>query len=199
VDIAPPAESETVEAPTAARAVGAVAFPEEKRRTSRSLVALLVVALAGAGLFGAYKAASSMGIRIPFVSDFLDPLPPEPGNLKLATLGVKSRFEQNANLGQLLVVTGMVRNDYDHPRHSVRLVGKLFAQGKELVSTQAVYAGNVLSATDLSALDGEALRQRLNKPMTRVEAGQTIPFMILFSDLPENLAEFTVEVASSSR
>jgi len=147
---------------------------------------------------GGYVGLNYMGIRIPFVSDLINPLPPDPGNLNISTLAINSRFVENEKLGKLFVISGKIRNDYTKNRSSVRIIGKLFAAEKKLLATKAVYAGNIISGPDLAGMDLPGINQRLNKQNLSVAPGKLIPFMVVFPNLPDDLEEFTIEVAGSS-
>jgi hypothetical protein len=62
----------------------------------------------------------------------------------------------------------------------------------------------MLSDVDLQQLDITAIGKRLqnrfgdNRSNVKVKAGKTIPFVIVFSKIPANLDEYTVEVAGST-
>jgi pilus assembly protein FimV len=56
---------------------------------------------------------------------------------------------------------------------------------------------------ELSNMEFAAIKKRLsnslgkNKSNTGIKPGKELPFMIVFSDLPDNLEEFAIEVAGS--
>ncbi len=57
---------------------------------------------------------------------------------------------------------------------------------------------------DLSNIDMNSINKRLlnplgdNKSNVNVKPGKLLPFMIVFSSIPDNITEYTVEVARSS-
>ena len=67
-----------------------------------------------------------------------------------------------------------------------------------------VYCGNVLSDSDLAAMDISKIRKRLlnedgeRRINLKVKTGKIVPFMIVFDNLPNNLDEYTVEVEGST-
>ena len=180
------------------------AGPSAKKRISKPIVALLIIAILAGGLYGTYVLLDYMNIKIPFVSDYLNPKVSDPaGNLKIETLDIDSKFVANAKTGKLFVITGRIKNGYSSSRRSVRIKGKLYTKGKIVSKTETVFCGNVLSDKELSNLEFAAIRKRLsnslgdNKSNTGIKPGKELPFMIVFQDLPENLEEFAVEVVGS--
>lgn len=183
--------------PSRSRVAGA-----KQKRSSKSLVALLVLLVLAGAAYGVYYAVMEMGIEIPYASDFLKPKPADPnGTLHLSTLDINSKFIENSQSGRLFVITGKVRNGYSTPRRSIRLRGKLFTKGKVLVKTEFAQSGILIGDQDLATFPIAAIKQRLNRNGTAtVQAGQNIPFMLVFSDLPpaDQLDEFAVDLVGSS-
>ncbi|MDF1590820.1 MAG: hypothetical protein P1P89_04830 [Desulfobacterales bacterium] len=148
-----------------------------------------------------------LGIRIPYISGMLRPKVKDLGNLKIAVYGTESRFVQNSHSGPLLVISGWVRNDYNAPRGQIRVTGRLFTHNN-FVKSQTVYCGDLISDEALGGLSAETIQKRLSErldvigPKETVAPRQTLPFMIVFSQLPEDLAsleKYTVEVTGSSQ
>jgi predicted Zn finger-like uncharacterized protein len=200
------AEPEIVPEPAAAAAAPAGPAPVPKKRgTSKLLIAVLIIVLIVGGGYCAYVLLDGMGIRIPYLSDYLKPEANDPGNLQMTTFDINSRFVDSQNLGRIFVITGKVKNGYDHPRGFVQLTGKLFTKGKKLSSSQTVYAGNLISDMDLVNLNADELNKRLNNRFgnnrinSRVQPGKSLPFMVVFTGLPgAQLEEFTIEVDTST-
>ncbi|MBW2488063.1 MAG: DUF3426 domain-containing protein, partial [Deltaproteobacteria bacterium] len=195
-------------------------MPVKKRNARKPLMAaVLVLLLCVVGII----VTNNLGIKIPFVSDldipyisdvkipFLSGLmgpkvEDKAGNLKIMPMSrtISYKFIDNDSAGRILVITGQVRNEYDHPRSNIKVTGKIYQKGKNLANTATVYAGNMLSDADLQRMDMTAINQRLqnrfgdNRSNIKVNTGKTIPFFIVFNQLPVNLDEYTVEVAGSS-
>ena len=72
------------------------------------------------------------------------------------------------------------------------------------IRRKLVYAGNVFNGNKLKMMSLEeidrGLKNRAGKGNinVNVKPGNTVPFMIIFENLPENLGEFEVEAISSS-
>ena len=173
------------------------------KRISMPVLLLLLAALLIGGTYGAYVLLDSAGINIPFVSDLLKPEVQDAGNLKIYTSDINNKFVENSKVGKLLVITGKVKNGYSDARNYISITGKLYTKGKILLKTKTVYCGTILSELELQNMDLDAINNRLsnrfgdNKSNIKVKADAIIPFMVVFADLPENLDEFTIEVAGS--
>jgi hypothetical protein len=194
--------------------------PVKPRRTHKPVLVvffLLLLSLIG------YVVTQNLGINIPYVSDIKIPYLSDvkipylsgllkakgqdvAGNLKIIPMGktISHKFIENTAAGDIFVIKGEVRNEYDHPRSYIKITGKLYRKGKALVKTATVYCGNVLTDSDLAQMDLTAINKRLqnrfgnNRSNIKVKAGKTLPFLIVFSKLPANLDEYTVEVSESS-
>jgi predicted Zn finger-like uncharacterized protein len=173
------------------------------KRISMPVLLLLLAALLISGAYGTYKLLDSVGINIPFVSDLLKPEVQDAGNLKIHTSDINNKFVENSKIGKLLVITGKAKNGYSDARSYISITGKLYTKEKILLKTKTVYCGTILSELELLNMDLDAINNRLsnrfgdNKSNIKVKEGSIIPFMIVFADLPENLDEFTIEVAGS--
>ena len=204
---------------------GPASAPAAMMPKSRSkkpvLVALLLLFLAG----GILIVPNMLGIKIPYISDIKIPylsdldikipylsekLNPkekdEAGNIKIIPLAgtINAKFVNDSQGGQRFVIYGKIKNDYDHPRSFIKVTGKIYQKGGKLVKTETVYCGNVLSDSEISGMKIAAVNKRLlnrfgdKKSNLKVKTGNTIPFMIVFDKLPQNLDEYTVEVDESS-
>ena len=150
---------------------------------------------------------SDLDFKIPYVSDlFQSKVQDVAGNLKMAPLDktISGKFIQNFQAGPLFVIRGKVKNEYDHPRSLIKVTAKLYQKGKKLAKTATVYCGNTLSDADLAKMNLAAINKQLKNSMGKnrinfkVKTGRSVPFMIVFDSLPNNLDEYTVEVAGSS-
>ena len=130
----------------------------------------------------------------------------DPGNLHITIFEqlIKTGFVENRTEGRLFVIRGKVRNDYAEVRNFIMVRGVLYSQDGKAVQEKTVYCGNTLSDADLQALDRSTMHTRLRnrfgdeKSNFRIPSGKVIPFVVVFSGLPQDLGEFSVEVVSSS-
>jgi predicted Zn finger-like uncharacterized protein len=177
--------------------------PKAKSKLGKPVLVLLLLAiLAGGG----YYAVVYMGIeipRIPYVSDFISPAPDNVNRIEVMQATVRSKFVENQKTGKLFIITGRVRNGHRDARNFISVTGNLFAKKKK-VQSKTVFAGNVLTGVQLSSMDmnqiTKALRNRLGdkKSNMNVSPNHTLPFMIVFDNLPAELEEFTVEPGTST-
>ena len=197
------------------------AMMPKSRSKKPVLVALLLIFLAG----GILIVPNMLGIKIPYISDIKipylsdlhikipylsDKLNPKEkdvaGNLKIVPLGgtISARFVNDSQGNQRFVIHGKIKNDYDHPRSFIKVTGKIYQKDGKLAKTETVYCGNVLSDSELTGMKIMAISKRLHnrfgdeRSNLKVKTGKTIPFMIVFDKLPQNLDEYTVEVDGSS-
>lgn len=185
--------------------LGEETTPVKEKRVSKPLVVLLILALLAGGSYGTYVLLNFMNIEIPFISDYIKPKVSDPtGSLKIDTLDINSKFLLNVKDGKLFVITGRVKNGYPDARSFIKINGKLYKKGKILSQTETVFCGNILSDIELSNMELEAIKKRLsnrlgdNKSNMQIKPGGEIPFMLIFSNLPEDLDEFSIEVAGST-
>jgi len=174
-----------------------------KKPVSKMLIAVLcLVVLVGGG----YLAMTFFpDIPIPFLAS--QPQEPEDvaGNRKIRIYDVNSKFMDTAGAGRLFVITGKIRNDYPEAHGFVSVKGKLYDAAKKEVQSQTVFCGNVLSNEELNTMQVEAIQkalsQRLGKDRVnaRIEPGGSIPFMMVFSQLSDQLDEFSLEVIGSAK
>ncbi|MDX2511794.1 MAG: DUF3426 domain-containing protein, partial [Desulfobacterales bacterium] len=152
-----------------------------------------------------------MNMEVPYVTDYLKQVPylnqvmkPEMKDVgEIRVDNISSMFIDNKTHGKLFVITGTVKNEFSESRKYIKIQGNLYSTGKTLAREVTVYGGNEISDLDLSEMSLTDINQRLSnrfgdkKSNFDVKSGQAIPFMVVFSDLPESLEEFTIEAAGS--
>ena len=177
----------------------------KKKGSSKFLVVLLILAMLGGGGYYGYDYIIKNDIQIPYLSDYINPKPKDPsGVMNLTTLEINSKFIENQKAGRLFIVTGKVRNGYTVPCTMIRMRGKLFTKGKKLAKTAQSYAGVTIPDQELANEELAGILQRLKSPLAQsksvqVAPGQTVPFMVVFSQLPDDLDEFAIELVSSTK
>jgi hypothetical protein len=176
----------------------------KKKRINKPLLVTIIIVILGAGGYFALTALNKMGIeiQIPYLSDFLKGQ--VEGERKLAVVEdtLKYKYINNAKAGRLFVLSGQVKNGHSEPMSFLRVTGKLLKKGKALAATKTVYCGNVLSDIDISNMDIQAINQRLqklageNRSNINVKPDQTVPFMIVFRNPPDDLEEYELEATA---
>ena len=182
--------------------------PEEaqsapKKGISPLMIVALILAVIAGLIYGGYTLMNSMGIPIPFISKPVPSKVQDPGNFKIKPFDISSRFIDNTKIGKFFIITGKVKNEYPATRGSIQVIGKLYTKDKAMAKAETVFCGNIISDIDLANAEQAIIQERLqnrsgdNGTNEKVAPGDAIPFMIVFSNLPDNLEEFTLEVKAS--
>jgi predicted Zn finger-like uncharacterized protein len=181
--------------------------PKGKRATRSKLPVVIAVIvlllLGGAGAVVLY-APDLVPEQLAFLKGAQRPEPKDPGVLRLRFTAVTGSFVQNSKAGQLFVIRGTISNNYSDSRSYILVKGSILDEQGKVVKTKIAYAGNVFTDNELKDLPvdqiNQGLRNRSGKGNANVniKPQTSVPFMIVFEELPENLSEFTVEPVSSS-
>ncbi|MBF0411494.1 MAG: zinc-ribbon domain-containing protein [Desulfamplus sp.] len=175
-------------------------------------IVLILLVIAG------YTASIMTGIKIPYLSDvkipyifdikipYIDKIfspQPEPVKLTPDQKTVNGKFVNNTISGTLFVINGEIVNHSKISCKDVRVEGTLIAANKVKVKNKTVFCGNIISEEQLKTLDTNSINLILSssdaKKKFTVEPGKSIPFMVVFSDFPDNLENFTVAVTDFKR
>jgi len=143
----------------------------------------------------------------PYLSFLERPEKKEPADAGVRLLQLKSvagSFVDSKTGGTLFVIRGMVSNQYPAPRSYVLVKGSILDNKGKTVESRLSYAGNTFTEEEIKTLPIEDIKNAMQNRdgMARqnfnLSSGATIPFMIVFDNLPDNLSEFAVETVSSS-
>ncbi|MCP4113524.1 MAG: DUF3426 domain-containing protein, partial [Desulfobacteraceae bacterium] len=177
--------------------------PAKTKKRSPVFALLAVLLLLGGGGFGVYTYRDAV---VPHVAK----IPGGNNILKIFGIstkkginpieeGVNYKFVENSQYGDLFVITGEVINEFSVPHKSIKVTGRILAQGK-VAEEETVFCGNLLPDTELSELNLDDIKKRLNSPSgrnTKVNPGNKLPFMIVFPSRPD-MEEYTIKVEGSS-
>ncbi|MCF6249076.1 MAG: zinc-ribbon domain-containing protein [Desulfobacula sp.] len=164
---------------------------------------------------GAYIASLMTGYKIPYLSDvkipFIENLV-KPKSIKIIDIkpvpnqkSVNGRFVTNSTVGTLFVITGTVENPSKITFSHIEIKGALITKGKIEAKTKTAFCGNIVTEemlktgniTDINKL--LSVKQGHHNSNINIRPGATIPFMVVFSDLPEKLQNFTVKVINFTK
>ncbi len=129
--------------------------------------------------------------------------PADPGNKRIHLAGVEGSFLELEDQRQIFIIKGKVKNSYGHPVTEIKLRGILHTKDRRNAAESIVFTGHLLSEEEIKSLSRSVVEGILSSPQVEegsavgIETGETVDFMIVFFDLPENLVEYTVEVVSS--
>jgi predicted Zn finger-like uncharacterized protein len=165
------------------------------------LILLILIAAAGALWFWAPQLLPG---SLPFLKPPESQVVSDSGVNKLNLRSVTGTFIDSQEGGRLFVVRGEVKNNYAEPRSFIELRSSILDEEGRVVRQEKGYAGNLLNQEELAKLSLQEIRQGMqnrygsDESNVRISPGGTIPFAIVFANLPENISEFTVEPVGSS-
>ncbi|MBI5286326.1 MAG: DUF3426 domain-containing protein, partial [Deltaproteobacteria bacterium] len=114
---------------------------------------------------------------------------------KLDITGLKHYFVENPSTGRLLVVEGKVLSTFEGPKEIGGVKGSILDNKGKPLRERIVPPGRIISGEELKTITREELEKRFREPMRgSIPPRGSIPFMVVFQDIPGDLAEFTVEV-----
>ena len=199
-------EDEIAEESEEGEEIAEVATPKEKPGRSR----LLVITL-GIVVLIAVVAVALLFLAPGLLPDSLSNLRPaekqeaaDIGVRRLSFKDVNGSFIQSIKTGELFIIKGTVTNDYPKSRNFILIKGSILDDKGQMIKEKLVYAGNTFTEENIEGMSLEeidkGLKNRFGKGRMNfnIKPGDTIPFMIILENLPENLSEFTVEAVSSS-
>jgi len=164
----------------------------------------VVLLLLGGGVAVFFLAPDLVPDSLSFIKQTKKQDPADMGNRRLSFKAVTGSFIESNNAGPLFVIKGTVTNKYPKGRSFILIKGSLLDDKGRVVKKKMAYAGNTFTENQIKEMSLEeidkGLKNRLGKGRMNfnIEPDGTIPFMIVFSGLPDNLSEFTVEAVSSS-
>jgi len=182
----------------------------KKRRRSAVWIAILLIALILGGTAAALYVFKP-DLLFEYFPSFKKSLPKEQvfdmGNKRLSInrdpADLKGSFVDSEKAGKLFVVKGSITNNYPDKRSFIRVRSNILDSKGKVVKSKIAYAGNIFSDKELLSLSMVEINNRLmnkfgkDKVNTNILPNSSIPFMIIFGDLPEDISEFTVESISS--
>ena len=186
---------------------GDEAAPSEKEPGRSMLFPVIlgiVLLLLGGGVAVFFLAPDLIPDSLSFIKQAKKQEPADMGNRRLSFKAVTGSFIESDKAGQLFVIKGMVTNKYPKGRSFILTKGSLLDDKGRVVKKKMAYAGNTFTENQIKEMPLEeidkGLKNRHGKGKTNfnIKKDGTIPFMIVFSGLPDNLSEFTVEAVSSS-
>lgn len=183
--------------------------PAPKKAPSKSsrtvLIPILFVVLGIAAAYYVWKAdLIPQSIRSLLFPSAETKKAPDTGARLLQFGSVNGSFVDTEKSGPLFVIRGMVTNKYPRNRSYIKIKGSILNSKGVVVLSKTAYAGNTFSEEELKTLAIDEIlkaadnRDGMAKQNLNVASGATIPFMVVFAELPDELSEFTVEAVGSS-
>ncbi len=182
--------------------------PPKKSSLSRILVllVLLLVILGGAaGFLFIQEGSNTLNTIVqylPFLQEYIGEAPVSSPGDRIGIIEDGISYV-NGEAGQMLVIQGAAVNNHPATRSAIMIKGVLLdAQGKTLLQ-QTVFCGNKLTDAALKTMPFTAIEEAMNNQFgeglsnMNVAAGTSIPFTIVFRNLPDGIANISFEVVDS--
>lgn len=162
-------------------------FKKEKRRSFLKIVLSFVIICAVAAvplwyLWKGYKTA-------------------ETGEITLADLN--GYYTQNAEAGNIFVITGRAVNNTNKARSFFQVKGILFNKKGEKIAQKEVFCGNIFATKEITTLPRAKIESDLKNKVgpslsnINIAPGKSVQFTVVFFDLPADMSEFSAEVTGS--
>jgi hypothetical protein len=170
------------------------------------LLVLLLLILGGAAAY-LFMQEGSLNLNtitryLPFLQEYIGEAPVGSPGDRIGITIIDSSYV-NGQAGQMLVIQGAAVNNHSTTRSAITVKGVLLnATGQPLLQ-QTVFCGNKLENSALKSMSFAAIEEAMNNQFgdglsnMNVSAGATIPFTIVFRNLPTGIASINVEVVDS--
>lgn len=131
---------------------------------------------------------------------------PDAGTAQLNFKGVAGAFLKSEKAGDLYIIKGTVINNDSKSRSYILLKGGILDKEGKPIKEATAFAGNNFTEDQLKEISKEEInaamqnRSGMDNSDIDVKPGASIPFTIIFTDLPErsNMVDLTVEAVSST-
>jgi predicted Zn finger-like uncharacterized protein len=186
------------------------AAPKAAKKAGRgrtvAIVAVAVILLLGAGLAGVWQFAPQLLGLDPGEQAAEGAAPAvDPAELvrKISLEGIKQYYVENDKTGRLFVIQGKAVNLFETPRELIAVEASLFDAQNQPLASRRLLCGNTLDLFQLQVLAREEIEAALDNEAgvgannINLQTGQSVPFMLVFFDPPEGLAEFNVKVVAA--
>ena len=179
--------------------------PEKKGGPVTSLIRILLLLILGiliiGGVFVYMNGTDQLNQTIQQIFGQQIDQPVQTGQITLSDL--EGKFIQNEQDGELFLIRGEAINNFTEPRAAIQVKGVIFDQNGKPLLQKTVFCGNPIDDQKLSSLSFLELEKIMGNQFgnelsnMKIDSKQSIPFDIVFKDLPKNLSEFSVKVTSS--
>ncbi|MGK2907323.1 MAG: DUF3426 domain-containing protein [Desulfuromonadales bacterium] len=184
------------------------ATPPKKSPMSRVLFlfVLLLASLGGAAGY-LYVQEGSLNLNtiakyLPYLQEYIGE-PDVNSQAAHIDISITGSSYVNGQAGQMLVIQGTAVNNYPTTRSSITVKGFLLdAKGQPLLQ-QTVFCGNKIDDAALKSMTFADIEEAMNNQFgeslsnMNVASRATIPFTIVFRNLPADIAKINVEVVDS--
>jgi len=177
--------------------------PKKEKKKSSFRLPIIILLLIFILAIGGYIASVMTGYKIPVIDQFINKPIPKISETKPIPnqKSVNGRFVTNSTAGTLFVITGRVENPSNIAYSHIEIRGALITKDKEEAKIKNAFCGNIITEemlktgnmSDINTL--LTLKEGAHKINVKIAPGASVPFMVVFSDLPEKLHNFTIKIA----
>ena len=198
-------EEEFEEEPSEAPISGPVAYTRKTHKHHSLLIPLVVIlALIVVGISIFFLIPELLPDSLSFLKPVKKEELADTGIRRLDFKNVSGAFLNSVKAGQLFIIRGEVINNNPKSRSRILLKGSILDNMGTSIRQKLTYAGNTFSDDELKEMPLEDIEKAFKNSSgqgginNNVRSGSSIPFLIVFESLPDNLGEFVVEAVSSS-
>jgi predicted Zn finger-like uncharacterized protein len=176
-------------------------------RPSRSFALLFIITILVLGLFYLWAEMRAGGKIIPYLEyplKKINQLWNEIWGTEKEGLVVKNLAGYEEKVGEisLYVIEGKIENQSHETKKHIKVKVVIFDQGRMKVTEKEIFCGRTIDRAGLRNLPsnffaGEMIIQPQTEQERVTPSGATVPFMILFKDLPAQAKEFKVEIVEA--
>ena len=193
--VEPPSEPEVTEQPVQKAKSGPVSS------IIRMLLLLIIGILIIGGVFVYINGPDQLNQTFQQIFGQQMNRPVQTGQITLSEL--EGKFIKNEHDGDLFLIHGEAINNFSQPRAAIQVKGVIFDPNGKPLLQKTVFCGNPITLEELQTLSFVELEKimgnQFGKNLSNMKVGskKSIPFDIVFKELPQNLSEFSVKVTSS--
>lgn len=204
-----PAVPAMPEMPMAEEELPPLSIPSRRKGSSILPIAvtavsvLLVLALAGGGFYFFKEGPAAFNkLGLGFMASWFGLETKEEGGI--AVRNPAAAFLGNKEAGEIFVVNGEAVNNFAKPRAHIQVKATLYGPKGEVLQQKSAYCGNALSREQLTTMPVAELEKAMGDQFgvslsnLAVQPGKAIPFVVVFTNVPQGAAEFGVEVIGST-
>ncbi|BBD07864.1 DUF3426 domain-containing protein [Desulfovibrio ferrophilus] len=117
--------------------------------------------------------------------------------------GIRQYYVDNDKTGRVFVVEGKAVNQFDKPKELIEVEANLYDASDAVLDSVRLKCGNTLSLFQLQVLSRDEIEAALSDEAgigannVNLQNGQQVPFMIVFFDPADTVAEFNVSVVAA--
>lgn len=180
-------------------------------RPRRFLLLLLLVVLLVVLFAAGYVSFPQLKSRLPFFGEGSQPSSlsrktgaPLNDLSQITFTDVRQYLVDNETIGRLLVIEGKAVNESPVPVEMIKIQSEIFADNGTTLQRKSFYCGNTLSLFQLQVLDQAEMESALQSKVgvltnnSNLGPEQEAPFMTVFFNPPESMAEFSLKVIEAS-